>query len=366
MENQARVAGLAPVPEKGTGWRGRRRNVKMLVIADPHVPVPPVNYGGSERIIDLMCRGLVRRGHQVHLVAGPGSRNYGGGLTIHRAPSSTVASRVARKLWFQLVVSRAALGSDIIINHARIDYLEVIYWTDKPVIHWFHVPLNGREVPYVLSRRQRGDHFVGVSHAQVARSPGRFQVIHNALDVRSVPFVPDPGPHPYLLFLGQLTRQKGVHLAIEAARRAGIKRVIGGKVPAGPDAAEFFAAAVKPCLGPECEWVGLYDEATRVQLVAGAAGLLFPIQAEEAFGLVMIEALAGGVPVIAMRMASTPEVVIDGVNGFLCESVDQMVAAIHRVKEISRHECRASVEDRFGEPQFIRRVEAVVAKALTS
>jgi glycosyltransferase involved in cell wall biosynthesis len=112
--------------------------------------------------------------------------------------------------------------------------------------------------------------------------------------------------------------------------------------------------------------VGEYDDALRCQLLAGASALLFPIQWAEPFGLVMIEALASGVPVIAFRRAGTPEVITDGENGFLCESVDDMVAAIGRVGEISRRACRASVEHRFGEPQFIRRVEELVAKALTS
>src|SRR5262249_15176058 len=143
------------------GWKGGLFDLssiwamKLLVVADPMVPVPPLNYGGSERIIDLMCRGLAQRRHRVHLIAGPGSRDYGGGLTIHRAPSSTFPSRAARKLWFQWIVCRAALNADIVINHARLDYLEILYRTRKPIIHWFHVPLNGREVPYVLSRRRR-------------------------------------------------------------------------------------------------------------------------------------------------------------------------------------------------------------------
>lgn len=135
--------------------------MKILVIADPVVPVPPVHYGGSERIVDMMCRGLIDRGHSVHLMAGPGSAIRGGRLTVHRMPSPAYASRAFRKIWFQVISLRACLGADLVINHGRLDYLEILYRTGKPIIHWFHVPLTGGEVPFVLRRRRRGVYFVG-------------------------------------------------------------------------------------------------------------------------------------------------------------------------------------------------------------
>ena len=343
--------------------------MRILVIADPVLPIPPTNYGGTEREADLMCRGLVKRGHRVHLMAGPGSKDYGGGLTIHRQPSSAYHSRAARKIWFQCMALRAALGADVIINHGRLDYLEVIYRTKKPVIHWFHNPLTGHEAGYLLSRRKRGDHFVGISQSQISGDPeaARFTVIHNAIDTEAIPFSSAPSIPPYVVFLGRLTQNKGVHCAIEAARRARIKLVIGGNIPTRePGAAAYFEASIKPHLGPECEWIGPYDETTRIKLLAGATALIFPIQWKEPFGLVMIEALAGGVPVIASRTASTPEVIIHGQNGFLCDSTEDMAAAIHRVKEISRRECRASAEQRFGEDVFMRQVEKLIARAVAT
>ena len=342
--------------------------MKILVIADPMVSIPPEKYGGSERMVDLMCRGLVQQGHAVHLLAGPGSRDYGGGLTVHRPPAAAWASRTARKLWFQFLVVRAARGAQVVINHARLDYLEVLYRTRTPIIHWFHVPLTGQEVPFVTRRRSQGDHFVGVSRSQVANDPSgnRFHVIPNAIDTASVPFGAAPTQPSYLLFLGQLTENKGVHLAMAAARRAGLRLVLGGKVPQAPGAAEFFECWVKPGLGRDCEWIGVYDEQTRNRLVAGAMALLFPIQAPEAFGLVMIEALAGGLPVVAFRKYSTPEVVEHGRNGFLCDSIDEMVGAIQRVGEISREECRASVERRFSASAFRQNVGDLIARVAPS
>lgn len=340
--------------------------MNILMIADPHIPVPPVNYGGIERNVDLMSRGLVKRGHRVHLMAGPGSRDYGGGLTLHRAPSLAYASRAFRKSWFQVIAYRAAATADIVVNHGRLDYLEGLFRTSKPMVHWFHNPLRGDEVSYVLSRRRRGDLFVAISQAQISTEAQaeRFRVVYNPVDTETIPFSPVAANPPYALFLGRLTFNKGVHLAIEAARGAGIKLVIGGNVPNERGAADFFETHVKPFLGPQCEWVGPYDDALRAKLIGGASALLFPIQWNEPFGLVMIEAMAGGVPVIAWRRASTPEIVEHGRTGFLCDSVEEMVLAIRNIGKISRHACRAAAELRFSEPAFMRRVEELLSRVV--
>lgn len=340
--------------------------MKILVIADPHIPVPPAKYGGTERIADLLCRGLVQRGHLIRLLAGPGSRNYGGGLIVHRAPSLAYPSRAFRKIWFQYLTLRAVAGVDLVINFGRIDYLELLYRTNVPLIHWFQNPLTGREMSYLLSRRSERQKFVGVSRAQVSRDAdaARFDIVHNSVNTGAIPFSDTAASPSYLLFLGRLTENKGVHLAIEAARRAGMKLVIAGNVPNEPGSTEFFQTRVKPFLGPQCEWVGPYDEATRIKLLSGASALLFPIQWNEPFAVVLVEALASGVPVIASRCASTPEAIVHGETGFLCDSVDDFVQSIHRVSEISRSRCRESVEQQFSEPVFMRKVEDLIARTL--
>lgn len=342
--------------------------MKILVIADPHIPVPPVGYGGIERNADLMCQGLVKQGHRVHLMAGPGSKDYGGGLTIHRAPSSAYFSRACRKIWFQFIVLRAVAGMDVVINHGRLDYLEALYKTKKPVIHWFHNPLTGRETGYILSRRKRGDHFVGISHSQISDDPeaARFNVVYNAVNTQAISFSPASQNPPYLLYLGRITRNKGVHLAIETARQAGIKLVIGGNFTKEPGSADYFETEVKPHLGPECEWVNEFDDDQKNRLLGGATALLFPTRWKEPFGAVIVESLAAGTPVIAWRIAATPEIVTDSKTGFLCDSIDEMVAALHRINEISRSQCRAEAEARFSEAAFMGRVEALIEWAVAA
>lgn len=338
--------------------------MRILVIADPFVSVPPAGYGGTERIIDLMCRGLTERGHRISLLAGPGSRDYGGGVTVHHPPTQAYASRAFRKLWFQFILSRAAREADLVINHGRLDYLEILYRSRLPVVHWFHTPLTGREVDFVRQRRRVGDYFVALSRSQVSGQPdgSEFFIVPNAIDHTVVPFSPRAAEPPYVLFLGRLTRAKGVHTAIAAAQRAGFRLLIAGNLPESEGAPEYYRREIKPYLGPECVWVGPYDEAQRNRLLAGATALLFPVQAPEAFGLVMIEALSAGVPVIALRREATPEVVTDGVTGFLCNTAEEMARAISRAGTLSRAACRAAVEERFAVAGFINRVEELLTR----
>ncbi len=339
--------------------------MRILMIADPFVPVPPVTYGGSERDVDIQCRGLLERGYSVHLLAGPGSKNYGGRLTVHHAPNSALASRAVRKIWFQFLSLRHAAKADVIVNHGRLDYLEAVYRTKKPVIHWFHTPLTGREVSYVLSRRRSGDTFVALSRSHCAEDSHarRFKVVFNPVELSTIPYYAQPLQPSYLLFLGRAISSKGVHLAIEVAKRTGKKLVIGGILPNEPGAAAFFEQVIKPQLGPNCEWVGPYDNEKRARLLAGASALLFPIQAPEAFGLVMVEAMAAGVPVIAWRRASTPEVVEEGKTGFLCDSVDEMEVAVGQIGLIDRAECRRSMERRFSVASHLDRLELLLKEA---
>ncbi|MGA3007330.1 MAG: glycosyltransferase, partial [Opitutaceae bacterium] len=229
-----------------------------------------------------------------------------------------------------------------------------------------HNNLNRHDTRNISNYRRRPIHFVGLSRSHVSAHPEaeNFRVIHNARDLDTLPFSPAPAVPPYLVFLGRLTRDKGIHRAIEIARQAGLKLVIGGNIPQEPGAVDFFEMEIKPRLGPACEWIGPYDNSIRAKILPGATALLFPIQWQEPFGSVMIEALACGVPVIASRMASTPEVITHGETGFLCDSTAEMVAAVHRINEISRRRCRAEAEQRFGETAFMNQLEKLLHEAV--
>jgi glycosyltransferase involved in cell wall biosynthesis len=323
--------------------------MRILVISDPHIPVPPTFYGGTERIVHLLCEGLAERGYTVDLIAAEGSDAYGGRLYTHKAPTLNYLSRAYRKIIFQVLSLWAARAVDVVITFGRPDYLWALYRTSKPIIIRFANPLDQRQIDAVLSKRPHQLRFIGVSHDHVLglTPEDKIDVVYNAINLESYPFRAQAEQPPYMVFLGRLTRNKGVGLAIQAARAAGVRLVIAGNIPTEPGSDDFFKSEVEPSLGDDVQWIGPIDDSGKATLLGGATALLFPIQWREPFGMVMIEALACGCPVIAWRNGSVPEVVQHGETGYIVESPESMAAAIAQVDKIDRHNCRRDVEQRF-------------------
>jgi glycosyltransferase involved in cell wall biosynthesis len=340
--------------------------MRVLLVADPHIPIPPLHYGGSERIVHLLCDGFRQRGCVVDLIAAEGSQSYGGRLFTHRAPSLARLSRAYRKIRFQLLSLRAARVADVVVSFARLDYLWTLARTSVPLVVVFENPAHQFEIDWIAKVRTAGVRFVGVSRSQMAglEPAPLIDVIHNAADAERLGFSPNPADPPYFAFLGRLTANKGVHLAIEAARIAGVRLVIAGNVPEKePGARAYFDSVIRPELGPMVEWIGPVDNVGKARLLQGATALLFPIQWAEPFGLVMAEALACGCPVIGWRNGSVREVIEHGMTGFVVESVNEMAGAIGRVDEIERIACRRAYEERFSAEtmvdQYLRVIEKV-------
>lgn len=325
------------------------RPLNVLVIADSLVPVPPQDYGGTERIVYHLCSELERIGHRVDLMAGPGSRRFSGRLFIHRRPSLQKLSRLFRKLWFQLISLYACRDADVVINFGRLDYLASILRTRKPLICRFGNPISQSEIDWVIKRRKKQIRFIGVSRSQVSglEFVPKADIIPNAVDLNRIQCSTPPNREPYLVFLGRITANKGADAAIRVCRQSGLKLKMAGNIPEEPGAIEFFEKEIRPHLGNGVEWLGAIDDEAKVALLSSATALLFPIRWPEPFGIVMIESLACGTPVIATRCASTPEVIEDGVNGFICESEEEMIAALSRLPTIDRLACRSSAEKRF-------------------
>jgi glycosyltransferase involved in cell wall biosynthesis len=207
-------------------------------------------------------------------------------------------------------------------------------------------------------------HAVSAASAATFPSRGALPPIHHGIDVESFPFEPHPS-EGYLLFLGRFSRAKGADRAIEAARRAGRRLVLAGKIDT-VDAA-FVGAEIEPSFDDDqVRYVGEVDGDAKRELLAGADALLFPIEWDEPFGLVMVEALSTGTPVIGYRRASVPEVVEDGRTGFVVDGLDGMVEAIGRVASIDRRACRAAAETRFSVERMVDDVEAMYRTVLGS
>ncbi|HWC11525.1 MAG TPA: glycosyltransferase, partial [Acidimicrobiales bacterium] len=203
-------------------------------------------------------------------------------------------------------------------------------------------------------------HLVAISDFQRELTPEVHYTatVHNGIDVERHPFRADK--EDFLLFVGRMNPEKGVHLAAEAANRLGRPLLIAGKM-AEPAEEAYFDAEVKPHLTEDIEYIGQIDEETKLDLYSRAAATLMPIQWAEPFGLGMVESMACGTPVVALRNGSVPEIVKDGVTGFVADDMEEFLAAIDRVEEIDPAECRRLVEERFSIEAMVSGYEQVYA-----
>ena len=337
--------------------------MRIAQLAPTYERVPPRTYGGTELVVHLLTEELVRRGHDVTLFA------TGDSLTKARLRSVTAEpvrygeatdDGLSHAEYLQLANAQACFLAerrgefDVVHNHAGIEGMVLAEASDTPVVSTMHNP-------YVPRTRPIWDAYPwfhhAVSAASVATFPARGALppIHHGIDVASFAV---GEPQGYLLFLGRFSPAKGADRAIEAARLAGRRLVLAGKIDAAD--AEHAREAIEPLIdGDKVRYVGEADAETKGRLLAGADALLFPIEWDEPFGLVMIEALASGTPVIGFRRASVPEIVDDGRTGFVVDDVEAMAEAIGRLGEIDRHECRLAAERRFTVDRMVDDVEAM-------
>jgi glycosyltransferase involved in cell wall biosynthesis len=236
-----------------------------------------------------------------------------------------------------------------VYNLGRFDYMEALLAIRKPLLHCFSHPVDQALIQAAEARIRARAAFHFVSEHQRAAAAVSVPAVTIANPVDSRFYSPGPGDGGYLLFLGRLTANKGVDLAIATARRCQLPLVIAGNRPDEPGAARFFKEQIEPHLdGQRVRWVGAVTDQQKQDLLGRAAALLFPIRWEEPFGIVMVEALACGTPVIATRRASTPEVIENGRTGWLCEpTVEALADAVARLPAIDRRHCRQAAEQRF-------------------
>ncbi|MFB7493559.1 glycosyltransferase family 4 protein [Streptomyces sp. NPDC056161] len=309
--------------------------------------MPPSGYGGIERVAWSLTEGLVGRGHDVTLFASGDSRTKAALSAVRDTATGWDAADIpAEEMYHEAAAYLRAAEFDVISDHSWFGlYLGALVSSTTPVVTTLHGPW----VPDVRRPHQLiGDrvHRVAISDHQRGSNPDvRYaRTIHNGIDLEHHPYRADK--EDYLVFLGRTADEKGPEQAVEVAKRAGrhLKMLIKRDEPAEVEHWERFVA---PVLRGDEEVIDTPSHEQKVDVLGRAAGLLFPIQWDEPFGLVMAEAMACGTPVIALARGSAGEVVADGVTGFVVESLDEMVDAVPRLKEISPAACRERVERMF-------------------
>jgi glycosyltransferase involved in cell wall biosynthesis len=322
--------------------------MRIAVTADPELPVPPRLYGGIERIIDLLVTGLIDRGHDVTLFAHPDSLTPAR-LVPYQGRSS--ASRVDTLL-NSAAITQGILQNryDIVHSFSRLAYLLPILPLSIPKLMTYQREITRRSIS-IAHRLSRGTlQFAAVSRKMMkpVEDVGAWHLVYNGVSLQTYAFAPAVAADAPLVFLGRVEPIKGTHLAIEVAHNVGAPLVIAGNIPAGHE--EYFDLRIRPHVdGQQVSYVGPVDDRQKNALLGAARALLMPILWEEPFGIVMVEALACGTPVIGLDRGAVSEVVEDGLTGFVRRDVAGLVDAVGRVREIDRLTCRRHAERLFSE-----------------
>ena len=326
------------------------RPLKIAQVAPLYERVPPYLYGGTERVVSYLTDELVRRGHDVTLFAS-GDSETTAKLVAHVPSALRLASEPIDALSAHVIELGAVFkrADEFDIVHCHVDYLAFPFGrlVATPVLHTLHGRL---DLPFLRSvfREFPEARVVSISDAQ--RKPvtdlhvSWVATVHHGLPIDRYSF--SAGGGDYLAFLGRVSPEKRLDLAIAVAKRVGLPLRVAAKVDA-PDRA-YFERDIAPLLDdPLVEFIGEIGDAEKPAFLGGARALLFPIDWPEPFGLVMIEAMACGTPVIARLCGSVPEIINPGRTGFIADTVDEMVDAVKRVDTIDRAACRRWVEERF-------------------
>lgn len=342
--------------------------MRILLTADPELPVPPKLYGGIERIIDLLVKELRTRGHIV-------------GLLAHRdsnCPADYIFpwSGLRSQNTLDMLRNTASLHSavrqfqpDLVHSFSRIFYL----------FHW----LFNASIPKVMSyQRQPSSHtvkwgaklakdtltFTGCSEyicRQGRSAGGKWHPIHNCVELDKYTFEPNVAPDAPLVFLSRIEKIKGAHTAIEVAKKTGRRLLIAGNYLTTGEAGSYWQEKIVPHLDRDgIEYVGTVNDEQKNQLLGQAAAMIVPIEWSEPFGIVFAEALACGTPVISCPKGALPEIVRQGIDGYLINSIEEACQAVKDLDKIERHNCRQRVEQCFSKTVIVDKYEELYCRLI--
>lgn len=342
-------------------------NMKILLSADPYIPVPPIYYGGIERIVATIIDKIRQQGHQVCLVAHLDSK-----VAVE---SFAAWPEIDPKTFWAHARNTAALVKavsdfrpDVVHSFSRLAYLTPLLLRRVPTIMSYQRPTGGTRTKIAATLGGKSFCYTSLSDhiTRMGRQHGgTWHTIPNFVDTDLYTFspsVPDDAP---LVFLSRVEALKGAHLAIEIAKRTGRRLIIAGNhAESGPEFA-YWETVIKPQIGKDdIDYIGPVDDRAKIELLGDALGMVVPVQWDEPFGIVFAEALACGTPVVSCPRGALPEIVREGIDGFLIESVEQGCAAVGKLSQLDRAQCRQRVETEYSATIVTQRYLDLYAKMM--
>jgi glycosyltransferase involved in cell wall biosynthesis len=319
---------------------------------DPGILVPPQGYGGHERLVYMFAKEYARLGHDVHLLVTTGSVVEG--CTVHGygkigfPPKKWDALMAIPWAWWFLWKNRNQF--DLIHNFGRLAYLLPLLNYSVKKIMTYGREISIRNIKWVNKNPIRDLVFTGCSKDLVSRGnvAGQWKTVYNAIDFSKYTLVENVPSDAPLMFLGRIERVKGCHTAIKIALETGNKLLIGGNISPLAEEQKYFEEEIRPFIdNQQIIFLGPLNDTQKNTYLGQSKALLFPIEWSEPFGIVMIEAMACGTPVLAFKRGSVQEVIENGVTGYIMDNADQMNLLVSNLSSFNRSGCRSFAENKF-------------------
>jgi len=325
--------------------------VKILLIADPGIPVPPKLYGGHERLVYLFAEEYHRLGHEVSLLAGPDSTVSGKVYTFGRNNLKRSRFQKTRELlyaWYFLRLKKKQF--DAIHNFGRLLYLLPLLKNPVKKIMAYGREVSPFGIKKIVSFNPKNLIFTACSNSCVSTGnvAGNWATVYNTIDFSKYQLQNQVLKEAPLMFLGRLDKIKGAHTAIRVAKATNHILLIGGNLPNTPDNYQYYKQQIEPRIdGKQIIYLGALNDEQKNYYLGKAKALIFPIEWNEPFGMVMIEAMACGTPVIGFKKGAVPEVIDQELTGFSVNNEQEMIDALQNINKINRTICRQTAEKRF-------------------
>jgi glycosyltransferase involved in cell wall biosynthesis len=346
-----------------------KKNLHIAQVAPLWFTIPPKGYGGIERIVSMLTEELTRRGHEVTLFAAPGSVTSAKLVSVFDKSLSEANIPWSDPIWNLRNLSTAFEMADkgaFDIIHCHLDLWALFFQnlTKIPSIHTMHNPLyrtnadaskDDRLRLFAEEARRTNIVFISESARKLAMvEMPKSRVIYNGIDLEHFGFNKKGGEH--FIWIARMNKHKGVENAIAASEKLGVKLLLAGRID--PTQQEYFEKVIKPHLNEKIQYAGELKDNELSDFYGNAKALLYPIEWEEPFGLVVAEAMACGTPVIAYRRGSMEELINNGTSGFVIESdIEKLIEAMKKVDQIDRSAVRKHAEDNFSKEQMVDEYE---------